>query len=99
MKIEIDQNAIDRLMKKRVTEFNKTIRDLTAKLARRDKKIQKLAHELEVVKGDMMETERGVSARIAQIAHALITEMQSANWIKIHHDCEEPDVCVCGDFY
>lgn len=98
MKIEVNQDTIDKLMKKRATAFNKEIRDLKAKLERRDKRIQKLAHEIEKLKGDMMETERGVAVKIAQIAYALVSEMESANWVRRYHTCDDPDLCDCGDF-
>jgi len=87
MKIEVDQSTIDKLMKQRVTEFNKIERDLTTKLVRRDKKIHKLLHEIEVLKAVRMDEEKVTAERIAKIARCLVGEMQRANWIEKYESC------------
>ena len=87
MKIDIDESTIDKLIKKRVTEFNKEIRTLTLKLERRENKIKKLERELEMYKAGRMDTDKEVSDRIAKIARALVGEMQRANWVEKYEGC------------
>jgi hypothetical protein len=96
MKVEIDQKTIDKLVGKRVAQFNKTIRDLEAKLKRRDNKIHKLQREMEILKGEMMETSEGQAKRIRDIAYALMIEMQNANWVpKPDYSCPHCDDEEC----
>jgi len=99
MKLEVSEKDIDRLIKSRVTEFNKIERDLKAKLVRRDNKIRKLQKELEKLKADMMITRGGPAVTIAKIAEALVTSLEDANFITRVHDCEHDDYCDCRDFY
>jgi predicted RNase H-like nuclease (RuvC/YqgF family) len=87
MKIDVDQGTVDKLIKKRVTAFNKEIRDLKAKLERRDKRIQKLVHEVEVLKSVRMDEEKVTAERIAKIARCLVGEMQRANWVEKYEGC------------
>lgn len=99
MKIEVPQATIDKMMKSRVTAFNKKIRDLEAKLKRRDNKIHKLKKEIESLKGDLMVQQGEPAITIAKIAAALVSQMEEANWIQRIHDCEEQGYCDCKDFY
>jgi len=99
MKIEINNKDIDKLIKKRVTEFNKKIRELEAKLQRRENKIRKLERELEVTKGQMMDQGRDTASTIAKLAQCLVHELENANWVANNHHCTDCDDCKCSDFY
>lgn len=99
MKIEVDEKTIDKLLGKRVTEFNKKIRDLESKLKRRDNRIHKLEKELERTKASLVINKGEDVVRIAKIAEALVTEMEAARWITRTYDCEDDHYCDCHDFY
>lgn len=81
MKIELDEATVDKLVGKRVAEFNKTIRGLEQKLERRDKKIAKLSRELEIVKGQLMVQDKEQIGNIAKVAQQLVYMMQEANLV------------------
>ena len=97
MKVEIDNKTIDKLVGKRVAEYNKKIRDLEAKLTRRDNKIHKLQREIEKLKGDLMDTSAGQAKRVADIAYALVLEMQKAGWVTKYPEYEEEDYGFFSD--
>lgn len=86
MKIEVDQQSIDKLIGKRVVEFNKTIKSLEDKIKRRDKQVQKLKHEVEVLKGSLMSDDKEEIEAIAKVARHLVTMLQEAKWVEKYHD-------------
>lgn len=88
-KIEIDDKIIDNLVGNRVTQFNKVERDLCAKISRRDTKIKKLEREIELLKGNMMGSDKETADRIAKIARCLVGAMQRANWVDRYYECSE----------
>ena len=98
MKIEVDPNTIDKLVGKRVAQFNKTIRDLEGKLQRRDNKVKKLERQIEMYKAGIMDTDKETSERIAQVARALVGEMQRAKWVAKYYECGE-DHCADDEVY
>ncbi len=98
-KIEIDDKVIDKLVGKRVVQFNKIERDLEAKLTHRDNKIKKLQKEIESMKGQLMATKGEVVVRIAKVAEALVAEMEYANWVTRVHEGEDCEDCTCHEFY
>lgn len=94
MKLEVSEKDIDRLIKSRVTEFNKIERDLKSKLVRRDNKIHKLQREIEILQAGKMDEDRETAELIAKIAKVLIGTMQRANWIEKY---EDSGVYYCAD--
>jgi predicted RNase H-like nuclease (RuvC/YqgF family) len=88
-KLDIDQNTVDKWVGKRVAEFNKTIRTLEAKLQRRDKQIQKLKHEVEVLKGQLMHQGKEDITAISKVARHLVTLLQEANLVEKYYDAGE----------
>lgn len=91
MKVEIDQKDIDKLIKKRVTQFNKEIRTLQAKLVRRDNRIVKMKREIEMLEASLMGTKEGEAKRIADLASCLVSELKRVKWIPGNYcwNCDE----------
>ena len=96
MKLEVSEKDIDRLIKSRVTAFNKKIRDLEAKLVRRDSKVHKLQREIEILKACRMDESKETAETIAKIARGLVQAMQRANWIEKYEGCGH-EWCADGE--
>ena len=98
MKIEIPKDVLDKALKSRITEWNKTIRSLESKLNSRERKIKKLQGEIEMLKSQMLDQSKGTADRIARLARGLVGEMQRAGWVSKYYECGM-DHCADDDDY
>jgi hypothetical protein len=86
-KVELDDAVIDKLIGKRVTALNKTIKGLESKVKTRDNKIHKLKREVELLSADRMADDKKTADNIAKVARLLVGELQRANWVEKFYEC------------